>query len=465
MYNIAFTITGKPGMLGRESWGNTDDSGLAAKLYGQCQREAQEASRLAITCRSVNGKICSYYHYLVSKDVTEAVSNNDIARNKKYGREGSFFAMSIRIDEAYCSNILAIYSLLKNIFDTEIIGNVLVNKDTDGYFVYQIEKLSDADELFKKIEASICSIFSTSLSKDVQSFDNFNYLPTGNIYRTSIDHIDNDNLTKRLLANSEIYLFQEYNNIQVKKDIKVEDSVGVTNSASPDNNEPNIINKDAECKKTDCNEVDSRLQEKDTLIQMLRGQLSEAYAKISILQQPVQNNKNNKIDQFFTFKWVKIVGIVICLIIVMLIFNALVPNGCVNHGNENEQVETAANDTTTTEQEHPKIEPEEGTESIMSGFEPFLVTSITFPGTEKELEKGKPYVLTANAKNANGTKIKAKGFGKFIVENAWFYQDSMFCVVYIPYSSKETLVKVFYNYRLEGVDTIVKFPKDYGIKN
>lgn len=463
MYNIAFTITGKPGRLGRESWGNSDDSGLAAKLYGQCQREAQEASRLAITCRSVNGKICSYYHYLVSKDVTEAVSDNDIAQNKKYGRGGSFFALSIRIDEAYCSNISAIYSLLKNIFDTEIIGNVLANKDTDGYFVYQIEKLSDAEEIFKKIEANICSAFSTSLSKYVHLFDNFNYLPTGNIHRTSIDHIDNDNLTRLLLANSEIYLFQEYNNIQVKKEIRVEESVGVTNSVSPENNEPNIINKDAECKKTDCNELDIRLQEKDTLIQMLRGQLSEAYAKISILQQPAQNNA--RINQYFRFKWVKIVGTVLCLIIVMLIINALVPNGCVNQGNEGEQEYMAANDTTTTKQEQPNQDPKEDPESIISDFEPFQITSITFPGNETKLERGKPYVLTAYAKDAKGTKIEAKGGGKFIVENALCYQDSMYCVVYIPYSSKETLVKVLYNYRFEGVDTIIKFPKDYRIKN
>lgn len=461
MYNIAFTITGKPGMLGRESWGNSDDSGLAAKLYGQCQREAQEASRLAITCRSVNGKICSYYHYLVSKDVTEAVSDYDIAQNKKYGRGGSFFAMSIRIDEAYCSNISAIYSLLKNTFDTEIIGNVLANKDTDGYFVYQIEKLSDAEERFKKIEANICSAFSTLLSKDVHSFDNFNYLPTGNIHRTSIDHIDNDNLTRLLLANSEIYLFQEYNNIQVKKEIKVEESVCVTYSVSSETNEPNIINKDAECKKTDCNELDGRLQEKDTLIKMLREQLSEAHAKISILQQPAQNNA--RINQYFRFKWVKIVGTVFFLIIVMIIINTLVPNGCVNQGNESEQENTAVNDTTTTETEQAK--PEESSEITISDFEPFQITSITFPSTETKLERGKPYVLTANAKDARGAKIKAKGGGKFIVENALCYQDSMYCVVYIPYSSKETLVKVLYNYRFEGVDTIIKFHKDYEIKN
>lgn len=464
MYNIAFTITGKPGMLGRESWGNSDDSGLAAKLYGLCQREAQEASRLAITCRSVNGKICSYYHYLVSKDVTEIVSDNDLAQNKKYGRGGSFFAMSIRIDEAYCSNISAIYSLLKNTFDTEIIGNVLSNKDTDGYFVYQIGKLSDAEEIFKKIEVNICSAFSTSLSKDVHSFDNFNYLPTGNIYRASIDHINNDNLTKLLLANSEIYLFQEYNSVQVKEERKVEESAVVTNTVSTENDAPMNNVRGTGVKKTDSNDVDSRLQEKDTLIQMLRGQLFEASEKIRILQQPAQNNAKNRIKRFLRFRWVKIVSTVSFLLIVWLIINPLVPNGCVNQGSDDKQEETAANDTTTPKPKQPKHEPEEYHDGIISDFEPFQITSITFPGSETKLEKGKPYILTANAKNANGTRIKAKGVGKFTVKNAWSQQDSMYCVVYIPHNSKDTLVKVNYKYKIEGVDTIIMFPKDYEIK-
>lgn len=468
MYNISFTITGKPGMLGRESWGNADDTGLAAKLYGQCQREAQEASRLAITCRSVNGKLCTYYHYLVSKDVTEAVSNNDIARNKKYGREGSFFAMSIRIDEAYCSNISEIYSLLRNVFDKEIIGNVLSNKDTGGFFVYQIEKLSEAEELFQKIDTRIRKHFSTSLLKDILSFNDFTLSPTGKIYRISIDNIDNEEITKLLLANSEIYVYEEYNNCQTEQEAKAKEATSVIDLDLHGNDESITEKENPNSKKSDTDEISNKLREKDTLIQILREQLSNANVTISKLQQSdAQNiyNRFNRVKQMFTPGRVKIIGIVFLLFVIGILIYTFIFNGCTNK--ESEQRDIAAIDTLIENTgKETKIETKkEDLESGISEYEPFKIISITFPGTAKTLEKGKPYILTAYATNAEGDKIAAKGVGKFAVENAMCFQDSMFCVIYIPYSSKDTLVKVRYNYRVEGVDTIIGFPKEYPVND
>lgn len=463
MYNISFTITGKPGGLGRESWGNTDDSGLAAKLYGQCQREAQEASRLAITCRSVNGKTCTYYHYLVSKDVTEAVSNNDIARNKKYGREGSFFAMSIRIDEAYCSNISEIYSLLKNVYDKEIIGNVLSDKDTDGFFVYQIEKLSEAEELFQKIETRIRTHFSTSLYKDIHSFNDFKLSPTGNISRASFDNIDNKELTKLLLANNEIYLYEEYNDRQIEQETKAKEATSVIDLDLHGNDESIAEKENPNSKKSDTDEINNRLREKDTLIQILRGQLSNANATISKLQQnDAKNiyNRYNRVKQMFNPGWVKIIGIVFLLFVIGILINTFIYNGCTNE--ESKQKDIAATDTLMGKtEEEIKIE---NPESDISEYEPFMITSITFQGPAKTLEKGKPYILTAYAKNATGVKTPAKGVGIFSVENAKCFQDSMYCIIYIPHSSKDSLVKVYYDYRFKGVDTIINCPKEYRIE-
>ena len=83
-----------------------------------------------------NPKTSCFYTYLVGNVGDYVVANS--------GRDGSYFAITVQIDNSRTKNVKLLYSLLKEIFDTLILGKVLIK--TGAGFKFIVKHLSEAEK-------------------------------------------------------------------------------------------------------------------------------------------------------------------------------------------------------------------------------------------------------------------------------------------------------------------------------
>lgn len=158
--NTLFVVTGKAGKNGHEQWRKVNEEDFSTRIYTHSKREASEASRLEIELRSFQGNIYSYYTYLKAKNVAQVKSKEDEEKHEKHGRTGSFFGMTIRVQNGYIRDISKLYSIFEQIFENRIKGTILTDKDTDGYLTYMIEKLADGENAFTLAEKDLLAAIS-----------------------------------------------------------------------------------------------------------------------------------------------------------------------------------------------------------------------------------------------------------------------------------------------------------------
>ena len=153
--NIIFAVTGKAGKSGHEQWRKVNEEDFSTRIYTHSKREATEASRLEIELRNFQGNIYSYYTYLRVKNVAQVKSKEDEEKREKHGRTGSFFGMTIRVQDGYIRDVPKLYSLFETVFENKIKRKIFTEEDTDGYLTYLIEKLADGEETFIMAEKDI----------------------------------------------------------------------------------------------------------------------------------------------------------------------------------------------------------------------------------------------------------------------------------------------------------------------
>lgn len=149
-----FIVSGQP-KLGHESWPPpVDDKVLSDRLYGQ--RGAKEKTRMEIKFEKIGDRLITYYHFSKLKDVTSCLTDEEKKMNPPadHGRKGSFFVMSIRMDGYYSADFSMIFTLLDEMYENYVNGKVL-KRSKEGYLVYQIMKLEDAEEIWKNIASEL----------------------------------------------------------------------------------------------------------------------------------------------------------------------------------------------------------------------------------------------------------------------------------------------------------------------
>lgn len=149
-----FIVSGQP-KLGHESWPPpTDDKVLSDRLYGQ--RGAKDRTRMEIKFEKIGDRLTTYYHFSKLMDVTSCLTDEEKKMNPPadHGRKGSFFVMSLRIDDYYSTDFSKIYTLLEEMYENHVNGKVL-KMSKEGYLVYQIMKLEDAKEIWENITSEL----------------------------------------------------------------------------------------------------------------------------------------------------------------------------------------------------------------------------------------------------------------------------------------------------------------------
>ncbi|MCH5311341.1 MAG: hypothetical protein J1E57_05210 [Prevotella sp.] len=146
--NVQFIVSGQPKM-GHESWpSSVDDKVLSDRLYSQ--RGAEEETRMEVKFEKIGDRYVTYYHFSKLKNITSCLTDDDKKFAKDHGRPGSFFVMSLRLDNVYSTNFTGIYEKLESLYEHYVEENIL-KRSKEGFLVYQVMKLEEAKSTWEQI--------------------------------------------------------------------------------------------------------------------------------------------------------------------------------------------------------------------------------------------------------------------------------------------------------------------------
>lgn len=158
--NVEFFIHGVP--TGEDFWGKEEERAFFGTFYDG----SKDKLKVVIQARAVGGKQYFYYSYLVY----DAVVAND-------GRDGSYFGMTLRLDE-FCNDFMNMYRILDTVYNSYVVGKLLINDKSK--LKYSVPKFSsfNMNGIYDKVKM----LLQDTLSND--SFSRIDNTPvSGNQYR------------------------------------------------------------------------------------------------------------------------------------------------------------------------------------------------------------------------------------------------------------------------------------------
>lgn len=193
-----FSIHGVP--YGSQSWGDIIDSEYLKSFYNSVSA-SNEPTQMIVDIRYSENKLCTYYHYLVLSNVYDCKS-----------RPGSYFAMTICFEGAYCSDFVELYRLFEACFKRVVLDSVLV-KSKDQYR-YALEDFDSHNNIaiLKKVDSAIrnnISLFEHNLVEFSKSFSP-KHRDDGWIEKWSIDDVGNKTFVNILLRDSMVSISPSY---------------------------------------------------------------------------------------------------------------------------------------------------------------------------------------------------------------------------------------------------------------
>lgn len=419
---IDIAISGKPGKWGNESIGIDDDS-LKTRLYNQCQRDSQVESRLAVSFECIGGESYSYYHYLKPKKVAEMCSPSDMNNNQKHGRTGSYFGLTLKLNRKYCADIKFIYTLLEKMFKKHIDNKILAREDTDGFWVYQIARLSEAqpciDKIKQDIDTELIRIQDLDLLKPLSLLTDQQV--TGKITKLNLNELNQDECFELLMSGEKLYIATEYGIREEKEPLPIDHKARQDNNVSrtipsESDDSPNISVSDEDVEDE---------SSKDTSIN-------------------IRNVKWQK-DLMKYVAAMAVIGVV--CIGLMQFFNSEETDMLAE-----EQEEKVADASLGGETPLIRIEEnEQSQENDTTNMETSDITLLDIKGGS-HFVKGEVHKLTAKIGSS-----PAKGVGKFEVapnSGIWIHQDSAICAVYVDRYFDGDTIEISYHYRIDNRDTV-----------
>lgn len=192
--NISFAIHGTPGKS--ECWGISNDETYLKSFYDEANN-ATELTRLDIDFRVVDGTVCSYYHYLKLKNISNGIA-----------RSGGYFGMSIRFEGAYCLDVGNMFKMMNQLFEQVVCKSILKSDGTNTEYNYSSFKQCQAElENIRNLASNALEKF----SNDIRPFPN-GYAPkhTDSIRKYNVADTGSESFHDMLLKSAEVYVSPEY---------------------------------------------------------------------------------------------------------------------------------------------------------------------------------------------------------------------------------------------------------------
>lgn len=143
-----FVFHGVP--QGFDVWGTSGDS-YYESFYNILDTFKNAQSAFVVEIRKDSTKFCSYYSYIRPQNV--------IAEG---GRSGSYFGMSLKVEENYCTDVHSLFNLFDTIYTQKISRRLLSNNEnSERYLIAN----------FKDVEGELTEISKLAISQIVANFE------------------------------------------------------------------------------------------------------------------------------------------------------------------------------------------------------------------------------------------------------------------------------------------------------
>lgn len=257
--DVEILIHGVPN--GHDYYGPKEEQNTAGSFY----ITSQETIKFVVETKKNGNKPYVYYSYLRYKGVVGAE-----------GRTGSYFGLTLRIDEYY-SDILHVYNMLDIMFKRHVLGSLLtlsgeIYKYNTSDFV---SKKADIENIQKEL---IQLILSTCVESKFIKIDNSFINPISNIPNCNIADITDGAMLSTLKKYSKVVLSPDYkSNLEKEYENKMQDA--------EDRNNNNLTEKD------------KKISEKETTILSLNTTIKSKDSQIASLEQEIKQ-KNQELSQY-----------------------------------------------------------------------------------------------------------------------------------------------------------------------
>lgn len=195
--NVSFAIHGTPGKS--ECWGIPNDETYLRSFYDDANN-ASELTRLNIDYRVVDNVVCSYYHYLKLKNISNGIA-----------RSGGYFGMTIRFEGTYCLDISNLFKMMNQLYEQVVCNSnsgILKSDGINTTYIYSTFKDCQAQlENIKDLAGKALEQF----RNDIKEFPP-NYSPRhGDIIRKyNVADTGSESFHQVLLKEAEVYVSPEY---------------------------------------------------------------------------------------------------------------------------------------------------------------------------------------------------------------------------------------------------------------
>lgn len=191
---ISFAIHGTPGKS--ECWGMPNSETYLKSYYDEV-KNASEQTRLDIDFRVVDNTVCSFYHYLKLKNISNGIA-----------RSGGYFGMSIRFEGTYCLDVSNLFKMLNQLYEQVVCKSILQTDGTNAEYVFSTFKQCQAElENIKTLATKALDQF----KNDIREFPQ-NYSPRhgNNVEIFNIQDTGSESFSNVLFRDAEVYVSPEY---------------------------------------------------------------------------------------------------------------------------------------------------------------------------------------------------------------------------------------------------------------
>ena len=256
--DVEILVHGVPN--GHDYFGLKEEQNTAGTFY----ISSQESIKFVVEIKKNGNKPYVYYSYLRYKGVVGAE-----------GRSGSYFGLTLRIDEYY-TDILHIYNILDIAFKRYVLGSLLtLSSETYKYITPDFK--SKKEEIEQLQQGLIQLIKSTCLASKFLKIDNSFINPISNAPICNIVDITDGIILSTLKKHSKVVLSPDYkSNLEKEYEKKMQDVENRGNSL--------------------VTERDKKILERETTISSLDSTIKARDSKIAVLEQEIKQ-KNQELSQ------------------------------------------------------------------------------------------------------------------------------------------------------------------------
>lgn len=256
--DVEILVHGVPN--GHDYFGLKEEQNTAGTFY----ISSQESIKFVVEIKKNGNKPYVYYSYLRYKGVVGAE-----------GRSGSYFGLTLRIDEYY-TDILHIYNILDIAFKRYVLGSLLtLSSETYKYITPDFK--SKKEEIEQLQQGLIKLIKSTCLASKFLKIDNSFINPISNAPICNIVDITDGIILSTLKKHSKVVLSPDYkSNLEKEYEKKIQDVENRGNSLVA--------------------ERDKKILERETTISSLDSTIKARDSKIAVLEQEIKQ-KNQELSQ------------------------------------------------------------------------------------------------------------------------------------------------------------------------